>query len=107
MYSCLCCGYRTLPERGDYDLCLVGWWDEGIEPWGYSGPNAQTLIQAQHEYLAEQRRYRLRPGKVRAPKNKEARDPNWQPIELTEDLVEQIDALPAAGTPTASRANLN
>lgn len=92
MYPCPCCGYRTLPGQGDYDLCPVCWWeDEGVEPWEFSGPNARTLIKAQHEYLAEQRPYRLRPGRVRAPKKKEARDPDWQPIELTDDLLERAE----------------
>ena len=92
MYSCPCCGYRTLPEQGDYDLCPVCWWeDDGVEPWEYSGPNAQTLVEAQQEYLAERRPYRRRPGRVRAPKKKEARDPDWQPIELTNDLLERAE----------------
>ena len=92
MHSCPCCGYRTLPGRFDYDLCPVCWWeDDGVEPWEYSGPNAQTLVEAQQEYLAEQRPYRRRPGRVRAPKKKEARDPDWQPFELTDELLERAE----------------
>jgi len=70
----------------------VCWWeDDGAEPWEISGPNARTLIEAQQEFLAEKRPYRRRPGKVRAPKKTEARDPDWQPIELTDDLVERAE----------------
>jgi hypothetical protein len=91
MYPCPCCGYTTLPGRGDYDLCPVCWWeDEGVEPWEYSGPNAVTLVEAQQEYLSESRPYRHRPGKVRAPKRREARDPDWQPYELTDDLMARV-----------------
>lgn len=92
MYACPCCGYKTLPERGSYDLCPVCWWeDEGLEPWEYSGPNAQTLVEAQQAYLAERRPYRRRPGKVRAPKKQEARDPGWRPYELTDELLARVE----------------
>jgi hypothetical protein len=91
MYPCPCCGYKTLPGRGDYDLCPVCWWeDEGLEPWELSGPNARTLVEAQQEFLSESRPYRDRPGKVRPPKRREARDPVWRPYELTDDLMARV-----------------
>jgi hypothetical protein len=88
MHACPCCGYKTLPGRGDYDLCPVCWWeDDGVEPWEISGPNGQTLVEAQQAYLSQSRPYRLRSGKVRPPKRREARDPDWRPYELTDDLL--------------------
>lgn len=91
MHPCPCCGYKTLPGRGDYDLCPVCWWeDDGTEPWEYSGPNGQTLVEAQQAYLAERRPYRLRPGRVRVAKRHEAREPNWRPYERTDDLMERV-----------------
>jgi len=27
-YSCPCCGYLTLPERGAYDICPVCFWED-------------------------------------------------------------------------------
>lgn len=92
MHPCPCCGYKTLPGRGDYDICPVCWWeDEGAEPWEYSGLNGQTLVEAQQGFLAQRRPYRLRPGKVRAPKKHEARDPDWRPLELTADLMARVE----------------
>jgi hypothetical protein len=92
MHPCPCCGYRTLPGRGDYDLCPVCWWeDEGLEPWEFSGPNGQTLVHAQHEYVSDDRPYRQREGKVRAPRKNEARDPGWQPLERTPELLARAD----------------
>lgn len=35
--------------------------------------------------------YRLRPGKVRASKRGEERDPDWRPFELTEELVGRVE----------------
>lgn len=90
MHACPCCGFRTLPGRGDYDLCPVCWWEvEGVEAWEFSGPNGGTLLDAQAEFLAETRPYLLRPGRVRAPRKKEARDPGWLPIERTDELLER------------------
>lgn len=92
MYPCPCCGYKTLPDRGAYDLCPVCWWeDEGVEPWEFSGPNGQTLVEAQQEYLAQRRPYRLRAGNVRAPKRSEQRDPDWLPFELTAELKSRVE----------------
>jgi hypothetical protein len=91
MYSCPCCGYKTLPGRGDYDTCPVcAWEDEGVEPWEYSDPNAQTLVEAQQAYLSETRPRRRRPARVRPPKRHEARDPHWQPYELTDELMVRV-----------------
>jgi hypothetical protein len=69
----------------------VCWWeDEGGEPWEYSGANAQTLVEAQQAFLSEARPYRRRPGKVRRPKAREARDQDWRPFELTDDLLARV-----------------
>ena len=68
------------------------WWeDEGLEPWEYSGPNHQTLVEAQRDSLADQRPYRQREGKVRAPRKKEARDPDWTPLDLSGGLLERAE----------------
>jgi hypothetical protein len=92
VHPCPCCGHKTLPERFGYDLCPVCWWeDEGLEPWEYSGPNGRTLFEAQQQYLAERRPYRLRPGKVRAPRRTEARDPDWRPYELSDEQLARVD----------------
>jgi hypothetical protein len=91
VHQCPCCGYRTLPGRGDYDLCPVcSWEDEAVEPWEYSDANGQTLVEAQQEFLADTRPYRGREGKARPPKRREARDPGWRPYELTDDLVARM-----------------
>jgi hypothetical protein len=92
MHPCPCCGYKTLPDRGAYDLCPVCWWeDEGVEPWEVSGPNGRTLVEAQQEYLTQRLPHRLREGKVRPPKRGEEREPDWQPFELTAELVARVE----------------
>ena len=91
MHPCPCCGYQTLPQRAYYDLCPVcSWEDEGGEAWEYSGPNGETLVEAQQRYLSQSLPHRLRPGKVRAPKRSEERDPAWHPIEVTDELLARV-----------------
>lgn len=58
LYPCPCCGYRTLPERGGYDICPVCYWEDdgqddpvADEVWG--GPNyTLSLTQARATYRA-------------------------------------------------------
>ena len=55
-YHCPCCGYRTLQERGGYDICPVCFWeDDGQDNEGAEivrgGPNgALSLIQARANF---------------------------------------------------------
>jgi len=46
--ACPCCGYRSLRERGAYEVCPVCFWeDDGTkEPDRISGPNHMTLREA-------------------------------------------------------------
>jgi hypothetical protein len=46
--ACPCCGYRSLRERGAYEICRVCFWeDDGTtEPDRVSGPNHMTLRDA-------------------------------------------------------------
>lgn len=62
-----------------------------IRAWTYGGPNGGSLVEAQQAFLADERPYRQREGKVRAPRKKEAREPGWQPIELTDQLRELVE----------------
>lgn len=92
MHPCPCCGHRTLPERAAYDLCPVCLWeDEGGEPWEYSGPNGQTLVEAQQEYLSRRGPRLVRRGRGRAPRPGEVRDPDWRPLERTPELLARVE----------------
>ena len=53
LYSCPCCGKKTLWKRGEYDICsCCGWEDDGIEEDNkYSPPNHMTLGQGRRNYL--------------------------------------------------------
>jgi len=55
--ACPCCGYRTLEERGGYEICAVCWWEDdgqdnkrASEAWG--GPNGGvSLTRARFNFL--------------------------------------------------------
>src|SRR5688572_28713454 len=53
-YTCPCCGFRTLPGAGNYDLCPVCFWeDDGMhdnDADSVEGPNGITLAEGQRLY---------------------------------------------------------
>ena len=57
-YRCPCCGYRTLPERGAYEICSVCFWeDDGQDDHDADvvrgGPNQRlSLAQARANFTA-------------------------------------------------------
>lgn len=52
LHACICCGYRTLEQRGDYDICRMCWWEDdgNTSPDTYSSPNRMTLLQAREDF---------------------------------------------------------
>lgn len=78
-YPCPCCGFKTLPERGGYDICPVCFWeDDGQDDHDAGdirgGPNGTlSLSQARQNfavYGASERRF---VSKVRPPSEEEGR----------------------------------
>lgn len=69
-FTCPCCGYPTLSERGGYEICrLCNWEDDGQdddradEVWG--GPNSNySLTEARHNFAQHLTMYR--PGDEQA-----------------------------------------
>lgn len=48
MSDCPCCGYLTLDERGNYEICPVCYWeDDGGDG---TGPNHMTLEEARENF---------------------------------------------------------
>jgi hypothetical protein len=52
LFTCPCCGYRTLDGRGDYDVCKVCYWedDNTNDPACRSSPNHMTLGEARRRF---------------------------------------------------------
>ncbi|WP_052461172.1 CPCC family cysteine-rich protein [Psychroserpens mesophilus] len=55
--SCPCCGYRTIGERGNYEICKVCWWEDDGQDNKHSdeimgGPNyGISLVMGRYNYL--------------------------------------------------------
>ncbi len=71
-YTCPCCGYPTLSERGGYEICvLCGWEDEGFddpEADSLGGPNYYlTLTEARQNFKKYLTKHRpdMEPGYYR------------------------------------------
>ncbi|MEC3979207.1 CPCC family cysteine-rich protein [Amycolatopsis sp. H20-H5] len=76
-YRCPCCGYRTLDERGGFQICPVCFWeDDGQDDHDAGevrgGPNGPlTLTEARRNFArfgASEERWRV---KVREPRDSE------------------------------------
>ncbi len=82
--TCVCCGYKTLAEWGNYEICPVCYWEDDpsqIEyPDGY-GANPLSLREAQRNYTefgaceVNMKRH------VRTPSADEEPDPDWKPLD--------------------------
>jgi len=77
-YRCPCCGFKTLHERGGYELCPICYWeDDGQDNHDAAevrgGPNGElSLEQARHNYLHFKVCNPKFLGKNRAPLDDEA-----------------------------------
>lgn len=50
--ACLCCGYRSIQERGNYEICKVCFWEDdgGSDPDRVSSANHMTLRAARESF---------------------------------------------------------
>lgn len=86
MYTCPCCGYKTLDEEppGTYDICTICFWEDDIiqfdDPDYEGGANHVSLRQAQKNFLqfgaCEKEMLRF----VRKPKENDEKDSDWKPL---------------------------
>ncbi len=57
LLSCPCCGYPTLSARGDFEICLICWWeDDGQDDHNadevFGGPNGRySLTMARENFV--------------------------------------------------------
>ncbi len=91
-WPCPCCGYLVFDEPpGSYDICPVCFWEDDLSQLRFmrtGGANHVSLIEAQQNYAAfgacEQR---VKPF-VRPPQPNERRDPEWRPVDVETDNIE-------------------
>jgi hypothetical protein len=97
-YTCPCCGYPTLEERGAYDICELCWWeDDGQDDSDSSktrgGPNGEFSLD---EARANFRLYRLMYPPDRDPR---FGGPDSEiAVAAKRRMIEAFDAMPQAGS---------
>jgi hypothetical protein len=93
MVACPCCGYDTLDQRGDFDICDICFWeDDGADDAqldAVSGPNHITLREARRNYLTFGANRELDREKVRPPGEDDRRLRNFA---LEGDTVVELGA---------------
>jgi hypothetical protein len=56
LLPCPCCGHRTLPELGQYELCPVCFWEDDPNQSSHAesanGANGKSLLESQQTYLS-------------------------------------------------------
>jgi hypothetical protein len=91
-WPCPCCGYLVFDEPpGSYDICPICFWEDDLSHLRFMrtrGANHVSLIEAQQNYAVfgacEQR---VKPF-VRPPQPDERRDPEWRPVNVEADNIE-------------------
>ena len=84
MDTCACCGYKTIEEKGNYEICPICYWEDDsvqeADPWFEGGANVPSLFQAQinlKKYGATEDKFK---SNIRAIKPKDVKDPIWREL---------------------------
>lgn len=105
-YPCPCCGYLVFDEPpGSGDICLICFWEDDAEqlrfPTLEDATNVVSLMQAQSgyaQYGAIEERFA---GDVRKPSAEDTRDPEFRPIEASDDFEAPGATEPGPEDPSA------
>jgi hypothetical protein len=84
METCACCGYKTISEKGNYEICTICYWEDDsvqeADPWFEGGANSPTLFQAQlnfQKFAAMEKRFS---SSVRGASSQDKKDPSWRAL---------------------------
>jgi hypothetical protein len=84
METCACCGYKTIDEKGLYEICPICFWEDDsvqeADPWFEGGANAPSLYTAQSNYKkygAMEERFKTN---VRAANSTDKKDEKWREL---------------------------
>ncbi len=105
-FPCPCCGYLVFAEPpGSGDICLICFWEDDAEQLRFpsleDATNVVSLRQAQAGYAAFGAIEERFAGDVRKPTADDERDPDFRPIEASDDFEEPGAAAKGPEDPTA------
>lgn len=92
--TCFVCGYKTLEERCDWEICPVCGWEDDVlvvnDVDKRSSANKGMLVsEAQLNFIRFGASSESRKDRVRAPIAEEKKDPEWQPLSSVAELVKR------------------
>lgn len=93
VYPCPCCGYLVFDEPpGSYAICPICFWEDDLAQLRFAdlawGPNRVSLREAQATYATLGACEPRLVTHVRRPAEGDRRDPDWRPLDLTRDDIE-------------------
>ncbi|MCP5345360.1 MAG: hypothetical protein H7A04_00630 [Pseudomonadales bacterium] len=82
METCACCGYKTIVEKGCYEICPICYWEDDsvqeADPWFKGGVNSPSLYEAQENYQKYGAMEERFISNVRAPGKTDEKDKSWR-----------------------------
>lgn len=88
MEACACCGYKTIDEKGCYEICPVCYWEDDsvqeADPWLKGGANKPSLYEAQENYRKYGAMEERFISNVRVPSKLDEKDEFWRPLNETD-----------------------
>lgn len=83
-YTCPCCGYKTLQNEHEYDICPICFWEDDDIQFDdvdfAGGANDISLRQAQKNYSEFGACQKNMLKHVRKPNQDDVKDSSWKPI---------------------------
>jgi hypothetical protein len=82
-YTCPCCGYKTLDDEHEYDICPICFWEDDLfqfENVDLLGANPVSLREAQQNFIKFGACEINMIKNVRKPNIDDIKDGNWQQI---------------------------
>jgi len=84
-FTCICCGFRTLASRCDWDVCPICMWEDDVLWNGRADPSSPAngglrLSEAQRNFQEYGACRKELVDAARSPVETDRRDPSWRPL---------------------------
>lgn len=83
-YTCPCCGYKTLEDEHEYDICPICFWEDDLLQFEEvdlaGGANPVSLREAQQNFIKFGACEIDMLKHVRKPNAHDIKDVNWKPL---------------------------
>lgn len=99
-YTCFICGFRTLDERCDWEICPVCFWEDDIlvttEDRTSPANRGMLVSTAQANFIRHGAVHPEFVSNVRPPTSGEEKDPGWQPLPKALEILYEPEKVPGS-----------